>query len=77
MPPSKNRRPCLDMGGKLVCKTKKCLASIEHRGRCGDPYTCVFVLCNEVMIEVMVVQKRKKSYNISFKLKAMDSAEKK
>ena len=46
-------------------------------GRHGDSYTCVHAFCNEVTIEVTMAQKRKKSYDISFKLKAVESAEKK
>ena len=37
----------------------------------------VHAFCDEVTIEVMMAQKRRKSYDISFKLKAVESAEKK
>ena len=40
-------------------------------------YMCVHAFCDEVTIEVTMAQKRKKSYDISFKLKAVESAEKK
>ena len=44
-------------------------------------YTCLHAFCEEVTIEVTIdmtmAQKRKKSYDISLKLKAMESVEKK
>ena len=43
----------------------------------GEAWRFVHAFCDEVTIEVTMAQKRKKSYDISFKLKAVESAEKK
>ena len=65
----------------MVCKTNKHRASNRPGGRGGDSYTCVHVFCDEVTIEVTIevtmAKKRKKLYDISFKLKAVESKEKK
>ena len=39
--------------------------------------TCVHAFCNEVTIEVIMAQKRKKSCDTPVKLKSVESAEKK
>ena len=81
--PQKKCRPRLDTGGGEIWSTKRISAGpqIDTRGRRGNLYTCVHAFCKEVMIEAKKTKKSKedktkKSYNISFKLIVVESAEK-